>query len=121
VDLVAEMSVINPFDFFLEPQAEKIPFAYDEALRLELAPYLAKMPAKPLLKAYLAEIPRAPRPSVDFLVELNQQLAKDIRYLIRMEPGVQAPEETLKLAAGSASRNGSSSSRSAGSYENGNC
>ncbi|HEX5093984.1 MAG TPA: transglutaminase family protein, partial [Burkholderiales bacterium] len=101
VDLVAEMSVINPFDFFLEPVAEKIPFEYDDTLKLELAPYLAKAPATPLLKAYLAEIPRAPRPSVDFLVELNQQLAKDIQYLIRMEPGVQTPEQTLRLAAGS--------------------
>jgi uncharacterized protein (DUF2126 family) len=101
VDLVAEMSVINPFDFFLEPAAEKFPFQYEEALRVELAPYLAKAPATPLLKAYLAEIPRAPRPSVDFLVDLINQLSKDIRYLIRMEPGVQTPEDTLKLAAGS--------------------
>ncbi|MDH4325670.1 MAG: transglutaminase family protein, partial [Betaproteobacteria bacterium] len=101
VDLVAEMSVINPFDFFLEPGAEKIPFAYDETQRHELAPYLVKAPATPLFKAYLAEIPRAPRPSVDFLVALNAQLAKDIRYLIRMEPGVQTPEQTLQNASGS--------------------
>ncbi len=101
VDLVAEMSVINPFDFFLEPYAEKIPFKYDEAQLHELAPYLVKAPATPLLKAYLAEIPRAPRKSVDFLVDLNQQLSKDIRYVIRMDPGVQAPEETLKHASGS--------------------
>ncbi len=101
VDLVAEMSVINPFDFFLEPSAEKIPFAYDAAQLHELTPYLVKVPATPLFKAYLAEIPRAPRPSVDFLVALNAQLAKDIRYLIRMEPGVQTPEETLKNASGS--------------------
>jgi uncharacterized protein (DUF2126 family) len=101
VDLVAEMSVINPFDFFLEPTAEKIPFQYDVAQLHELAPYLLKAPPTPLLKAYLAEIPRAPRPSVDFLVDLNKQLSKDIRYLIRMQPGVQTPEETLKLANGS--------------------
>jgi uncharacterized protein (DUF2126 family) len=101
VDLVAEMSVINPFDFFLEPGAEQIPFAYDESQLLELSPYLAKARATPLLKAYLAEIPRAPRASVDFLVALNAQLAKDIRYLIRMEPGVQTPEETLQAASGS--------------------
>jgi transglutaminase-like putative cysteine protease len=101
VDLVAEMSVINPFDFFLEPIAEKIPFVYDPAQLHELAPYLVKAPATPLFKAYLAEIPRAPRASVDFLVAVNSQLAKEIRYLIRMEPGVQTPEETLKNASGS--------------------
>jgi transglutaminase-like putative cysteine protease len=101
VDLVAEMSVINPFDFFLEPSAEKIPFAYGAAQLHELAPYLVKAPMTPLFKAYLAEIPRAPQPSVDFLVALNAQLARDIRYLIRMEPGVQTPEQTLQHAAGS--------------------
>jgi uncharacterized protein (DUF2126 family)/transglutaminase-like putative cysteine protease len=101
VDLVAELSVINPFDFFLEPRAENIPFEYEPAQRVELAPYLVRAPATPLLKAYLAEISREPRPSVDFLVELNKQLSKDIRYLIRMEPGVQSPEQTLKNASGS--------------------
>jgi uncharacterized protein (DUF2126 family)/transglutaminase-like putative cysteine protease len=101
VDLVAEMSVINPFDFFLEPRAERIPFAYDDAQLQELAPYLARAPATPRFKAYLAGIPRAPRASVDFLVALNAQLANDIRYLIRMEPGVQTPEQTLKNASGS--------------------
>jgi transglutaminase-like putative cysteine protease len=29
VDLVVEMSVYNPFDFFLEPSAEEFPFKYD--------------------------------------------------------------------------------------------
>src|SRR6187399_1389618 len=40
VDLVAEMAVFNPFDFFLEPDAEKFPFKYDMALDHELAPFL---------------------------------------------------------------------------------
>src|SRR5262245_35894497 len=89
VDLVAEMSVINPFDFFLEPSADKFPFAYDAAQQVELQGYFKKAPLTPLFKAYLKEIPRAPKPTVDFLVELNLQLARDVKYLIRMEPGVQ--------------------------------
>ncbi|MBV8030065.1 MAG: transglutaminase family protein [Betaproteobacteria bacterium] len=101
VDLVAEMSVVNPFDFFLEPSAETFPFQYDALQRAELEPYLRKMPLTPLFKAYLAEIPRAPRHTVDFLVELNRALSRDIRYVIRMEPGLQSPEETLQLASGS--------------------
>jgi transglutaminase-like putative cysteine protease len=101
VDLVAEMSVINPFDFFLEPHAEKFPFQYEPWQLLELAPYLARLPLTPLFKAWLDEIPRAPRRTNDFLVDLNQQVARDVRYLIRMEPGVQTPEETIALGSGS--------------------
>jgi uncharacterized protein (DUF2126 family) len=101
VDLVAEMSVINPFDFFLEPHAEKFPFQYDATQLNELGSYLRKIPLTPLFKAYLDEVPREPKRTVDFLMALNGQLAKDIRYLIRMEAGVQAPEETLALASGS--------------------
>src|SRR5439155_18483601 len=82
VDLVAEMSVINPFDFFLEPYAEKFPFQYERGQLVELAPYLARLPLTPLFKAFLDEIPRAPRRTNDFLVELNQQVARNGRYLI---------------------------------------
>ncbi len=101
VDLVAEMAVFNPFDFFLEPYAEKIPFAYTEGEQLELAPYLVKLPADKLFAKYLASIERTPLPSVDFLVALNQRLATDISYLIRLEPGVQTPEESLEKGSGS--------------------
>ncbi len=101
VDLVAEMAVYNPFDFFLEPHAEKIPFQYASAQAQGLAPYLAPAPLGPQLRAYMAGIDRSARPTVDFLVALNQKLQSDIRYLIRMEPGVQTPEETLTLRSGS--------------------
>ncbi|MGI4812774.1 MAG: DUF2126 domain-containing protein [Janthinobacterium lividum] len=101
VDLIAEMSVFNPFDFFLEPYAEQIPFAYDPAQRHELAPYLECLPLTPLLEAYLAEVPREPMRSVDFLVALNTRVQQDIGYLIRMEAGVQTPDETLTNRSGS--------------------
>ncbi len=101
VDLVAEMAVYNPFDFFLEPDAETYPFGYDEALTLELQPYLVTEPATPTFARFLATIDRSERRTIDFLVGINQRLQHDIRYLVRMEPGVQTPEETLTLAAGS--------------------
>jgi len=143
VDLVAEMAVFNPFDFFLEPQAEHFPFRYDPVLAHELEPYHRKLPLTPLMGEYLRGIrqqllgknahllhavpgvhsevahhpsggilPEAhvlspasdndPRPrTIDFLVALNQQIWKDIRYTIRLEPGVQTPEETLELGSGS--------------------
>ena len=101
VDLVAEMSVINPFDFFLEPYAEKIPFSYAPELHNELSPYRKKLPVSPLLQEFLDKVPRTTMRSEDFLVALNQRLAQLISYTIRMEPGVQSPEQTLRLGSGS--------------------
>ena len=96
VDLVAEMSVINPFDFFLEPHAETIPFTYEAWERHELAPFLFKLPATPLFQKYIDGISLEKTRSVDFLVALNARLQQDIAYTIRLEPGVQTPEETLR-------------------------
>jgi uncharacterized protein (DUF2126 family)/transglutaminase-like putative cysteine protease len=101
VDLVAEMAVHNPFDFFLEPTAEKVPFVYSKSLQIELAPYLDKLDKSPLFKKYLQTHRPNKEKTNDFLVRLNQQLQRDIGYVIRMEPGVQTPEETLKKASGS--------------------
>jgi uncharacterized protein (DUF2126 family) len=101
VDLVAEMSVFNPFDFFLEPYAQHFPFEYEAGEKRDLAPYLATLPVTPLLASYLGSIPRKQISTVDFLVDLNVRLSRDVRYLIRMEPGVQTPEATLANASGS--------------------
>ncbi|WP_343593078.1 transglutaminase family protein [Paracidovorax wautersii] len=101
VDLVVEMSVYNPFDFFLEPHAENFPFRYSESQAQELAPYLVTDPVTPLLQSYLDKIDLTERRTIDFLVAINQQVASDIQYLIRLEPGVQTPEETLEKASGS--------------------
>src|SRR5262249_54300527 len=101
VDVLAEMSVFNPFDFFLEPYAQEFPFRYESGELRELAPYLATVPQTPLLASYLESIPRQKTRTVDFLVDLNRRLSRDIRYLIRMEPGVQTPETTLDKASGS--------------------
>jgi uncharacterized protein (DUF2126 family)/transglutaminase-like putative cysteine protease len=110
VELVAEMAVYDPFDFFLEDAASHYPFAYEEGLRKDLAPFLDPEPLTPLLGAWLADSKRAllgrseegkgPR-TIDFLVGLNQRLHQAIRYLIRLEPGVQTPEETLEKGNGS--------------------
>jgi uncharacterized protein (DUF2126 family) len=101
IDLVAEMSVRNPFDFFLEPAAEVFPFCYEDWLRSELQPFLAAEPLTPRFAGYLAGIPRSRRRTIDMLVDLNRELARDIRYVIRLDPGVQTKEETLTLGTGS--------------------
>ena len=101
VDLVVDLAVVNPFDFFVETEAETFPFSYPDDLKEELAPYLIAEPAGPKLSAFLATIPRQPTNTVNFVVDLNAQLQGMIAYGIRMEPGVQTPEETLTLASGS--------------------
>jgi len=101
VDVVTEMAVFNPFDFFLEPSAEQVPFQYASSLKEELQSYLDKDNKTPLFKKYLTTLDRKRQRTIDFLVQINQRLHKDIRYTIRMEPGVQTPEETLQLQSGS--------------------
>src|SRR6186713_224677 len=101
VDLVVELSVINPFDFFLEASAETFPFVYEPWLAKDLAPFLDPVPPGPGLCDLLQRIDRRPRRTVEFLFDLNRQLSQEIRYLIRLEPGVQTPEETLSAGSGS--------------------
>ena len=108
VDLVAEMSVINPFDFFLEPHAEKIPFTYESWQRHELTPYLYCLPLldgrAPLFAEFLKSIDLTPVRTIDFLVALNTRIQQALAYTVRLEPGVQTPEERFvprfHLAAG---------------------
>ncbi|HUG60518.1 MAG TPA: transglutaminase N-terminal domain-containing protein, partial [Methylomirabilota bacterium] len=95
VDLMVEMAVFNPFDFFVEETAEEFPFAYSPELGIELAPYLVRESEGALFHDYLAKIPRAIVRTTDFIVELNRRLQSVVAYEIRMEPGVQTPEETL--------------------------
>jgi uncharacterized protein (DUF2126 family) len=101
VDLVADMTVYNPFDFFVEETAEHWPFDYPLDLTEDLSIYRRVVPLGPEFDAYMASIPRTRARTVDFVVGLNARLAADIRYLIRMEPGVQTPAETLTLRSGS--------------------
>ncbi|MDB5293294.1 MAG: transglutaminase domain protein, partial [Phycisphaerales bacterium] len=101
VDLIAELTVINPFDFFVDKDAENYPFKYDAVLSRELIPYLEADSAGLKLLEYVARVRKENVRTVDYLVELNHRLSKEIKYLIRLEPGIQKPEETLSLLSGS--------------------
>ncbi|MDX2037523.1 MAG: transglutaminase family protein [Isosphaeraceae bacterium] len=101
VDLIADLTVINPFEFFIEKSAERYPFSYDEATARELRPYLETEPAGPLLSALVEKHRKTDLRTIDHLVDINRDLQQSIRYLIRLEPGIQSCEETLELASGS--------------------
>jgi uncharacterized protein (DUF2126 family)/transglutaminase-like putative cysteine protease len=101
VDLVADMTVYNPFDFFVEESAEHWPFDYPDDIAPDLVIYRTPEPAGPQLAAFLASIPRDRVRTVDFVVGLNARVAQTVGYVIRMEPGVQTPEETFARGTGS--------------------
>ena len=101
VELVAEMVPINPFDFFIDEAAQEFPFAYDETLTRELAPYLETLPAGPRLRELIASCRRSGVLTNDYLVSLNHAVQRHVGYVIRLEPGVQTPEETLDARRGS--------------------
>ena len=101
VDLTADLAVVNPFDFFVEPYAEEFPFFYHDELKTELAAYLVPESSDPRLTAFVESLPKEKMRGVDFLVALNARLHDAIRYVIRLQPGVQTPAETLEKGSGS--------------------
>lgn len=102
VELIADLTVINPFDFFVEDYAETYPFRYSKTTKAELQPYLEYSKNNKVLKQWLGKNrPPDELPIIDWLVALNQALERDIDYCVRMEPGVQSSVETLSLGSGS--------------------
>lgn len=101
VDLLTEIRVFNPFDFFLEDYAKDFPFAYDKDLRDELAPYLELKESGPALLAWIETIDRREQSIIDFLVATSQKLNAALKYVVRLEPGIQGCDETLQLGSGS--------------------
>ncbi len=101
VDLTADMTVYNPFDFFVDDSAEHWPFSYPEDLQQDLSIYRVIEPMTEALQGFLDTVPQDKIRTVDFMVNLNAQIANLVTYTIRMEPGVQSPEETLTIGSGS--------------------
>ncbi|HEY0189802.1 MAG TPA: transglutaminase family protein [Kofleriaceae bacterium] len=108
LDIVVEMAVdirpINPFDFFIDERTSRVPFLYPEQLDAELAPYLETGdPAYRLGKkgvGLLASLP-ASGSTLDILIGLNAAVQQHVSYVIRDEPGVWTPEDTLIQGRGS--------------------
>lgn len=104
VDLVADITIVNPFDFFVETWAEHFPFTYPTHLKIELAPFLDITEKSERLDSWLAQFSSSLPTSLStthFLVHLNQAIHHEINYLVRLESGVQTSEETLKKKSGS--------------------
>src|SRR5689334_19706739 len=105
VDLVADMTVINPFDFFVDASAETFPFLYSNENARELAPYLELDAQTPLLMAFVQKARDRflgrNLTTIDLLIAVNQMVRADVNYLVRMEPGIQTADQTLERGEGS--------------------
>jgi len=102
VEVIAEMTVINPFDFFVEEYAEKFPFQYEIQDTKELAPYFEIVENGPLLTEWIKKLEQFKNINiVDFLVAINREVNNEIDYTVRLEPGVFTCEESLQKKLGS--------------------
>lgn len=101
VEIIADLKTINPFDFFIEEAVEDFPFTYSQEIKQELAPYLEIEESGVLLDEFIQSIDYTPRKTINFLIDLNQKINNYLRYNIRLEPGVQTPEETIGTQTGS--------------------
>jgi uncharacterized protein (DUF2126 family) len=101
VNLVAELTPFNPFEFFLEPGVEEYPFAYEPGLAKDLEPYRRVDPAGPLLQSFLESLAGKRSGTISLLLDLNRKVRDEIGYVTRLEPGIQTCEETLQKRSGS--------------------
>lgn len=101
VEIIADLKTINPFDFFVEESAEEYPFEYSETIKKELIPYLEVREKGKLLQNFLKTIDYTPRKTIYFLIDINRKIYEYLNYNIRLDPGVQSCDETLKLKSGS--------------------
>jgi transglutaminase-like putative cysteine protease len=101
VEVIAKLQVINPFDYFVE-EYEEFPFTYDQMLQQELTAYLNLSEESPIFLKFMEGLKlNQSIPTNDFLVSINQAVYKELSYNLRMEVGVQTPEETLRIKSGS--------------------
>jgi uncharacterized protein (DUF2126 family) len=104
VEMAVDIRPVNPFDFYLDHQAQTTPFTYPDAARRDLLPFFESddpsMRGGPLLDRFLAELPRE-GPTVPLVVELNRLVNERTRYVIREEAGIWTPEQTLREGRGS--------------------
>ncbi len=101
VNLVADLSPINPFAFFLEPGVEQYPFEYPAELIGDLEPYTRVDAPGPRLQDFLSDLKETRCGTVNFLLTVNRKVRDQIKYVTRMAPGVQTSEETLERLSGS--------------------
>ncbi|MCK8495503.1 MULTISPECIES: transglutaminase family protein [Spirosoma] len=102
VQLTANLQSINSFDFLIDEYALFFPFEYTDSLQHDLAPYRGATEHGAYLTQWIGQISHQSRQeTVSFLINLTQQVCQAIIYQVRLQPGVQAADETLRRSTGS--------------------
>lgn len=99
--LVAALEPINPFDFFVDPDAAQYPFHYESAVEDALTPYLNTTSAGAATVAFAQALASQGESTVNFLARVNQAVHESITYSHRDRPGVLEPDETIAAKEGS--------------------
>jgi len=104
VELALDIRPVNPFDFFIDERCKEMPFQYPAELQKDLLPFLDRedeqLRAGARLESFLSGLPRGGK-TIDVVVELNRAVNRALRYVVREEPGIWTPEETLANGCGS--------------------
>lgn len=99
-----DVHTVNPFDFLVDAECAVAPFAYPEAWQRDLAAYLDRSPAwlkgGDALQSLLDVLP-SDGDTVQLLVDLTVGVHRHIAYIVREEPGIWTPADTLARRQGS--------------------
>lgn len=101
VTLEIELTSLNPFDVLVDDESQRFPFLYPSIVKNALLPYLQIVDRSSALTAFVGCAEKFHGETLSFLVQLNQHVCNYIRYVQRLEPGVQSCEMTLRTRTGS--------------------
>lgn len=101
VEMVADLTPVNPFNFLILPEAARLPIDYSDELTEALHPYLRCRAVGSDASLLTSMDGSAEEDVVPYLVELNRTINDRIEYQPRTDPGVWTPQETLERGVGS--------------------
>jgi transglutaminase-like putative cysteine protease len=104
-EVVVEHYEEEPLEFVLEDDARRFPFLYDPSEQIDLAPYQSSIfpQDEAVLKDWIADVcnPGTSADTIALLTSVNAKIANQLEYLMREEPGVQTPAQTVSTGKGS--------------------
>ena len=102
MELVLDLTPVNPFDFLLENDFSHYPLTYSEQLHKELIPYLYLPVAGSQMDSWLSSLKPTSGYLLDTLSDLNQQVHESLKFEGVTSPGPVNIDTVLSRRTGSA-------------------